>query len=108
MIGVGPNHRYFFYRPPTDMRKSFDGLCGLISGLKKDPLSGDVFVFVNRRRTLMKLILWDRNGFLLCSSPFELPPDGEPTWAQMTMMLEGVSLESVKYRRRYRQRRFSC
>jgi len=37
------------------MRKSFDGLCGLIkSGLKKDPQSGDVFVFVNRRRTLMK------------------------------------------------------
>jgi len=109
MIGVGPNHRYFFYRPPTDMRKSFDGLCGLIkSGLKKDPLSGDVFVFVNRRRTLMKLILWDRNGFLLCykrleEGTFELPPDGEPTWAQMTMMLEGVSLESVKYRRRYRQ-----
>jgi len=91
------------------MRKSFDGLCGLIkSGLKKDPLSGDVFVFVNRRRTLMKLILWDRNGFLLCykrleEGTFELPPDGEPTWAQMTMMLEGVSLESVKYRRRYRQ-----
>ena len=87
MIGVGPNHRYFFYRPPTDMRKSFDGLCGLIkSGLKKDPLSGDVFVFVNRRRTLMKLILWDRNGFLLCykrleEGTFELPPDGEPMGA---------------------------
>ncbi|MDE2958161.1 MAG: IS66 family insertion sequence element accessory protein TnpB [Bacteroidota bacterium] len=50
--------------------------------------------------------MWDRNGFLLCykrleEGTFELPPDAEPTWAQMTMMLEGVSLESVKYRRRF-------
>ena len=43
--------RYFLYRDPTDMRKSFDGLCGLISGrLGQNPRSGDVFIFINKRR----------------------------------------------------------
>ncbi len=55
MIGLGPSHRYYLHRKPTDMRKSFDGLCALVhSGLGKDPMSGDVFVFVNRRRTHIK------------------------------------------------------
>ncbi len=52
MIGLGPSHRYYLQRKPTDMRKSFDGLRPLVhSGLGKDPMSGDVFVFVNRKRT---------------------------------------------------------
>lgn len=43
--------RYFLYRDPTDMRKSFDGLCGLISGrLGQNPRSGDVFIFINKQR----------------------------------------------------------
>lgn len=66
MITFGPAQRYFLYRQPTDMRKSFDGLCGLVTrGMNRDPLSGDVFVFVNRRRTHMKLLIWDRSGFVL-------------------------------------------
>ena len=52
MIGLGPSRRYFFYRPPTDTRKGFDGLCALVKhGMKRDPMSGDAFVFINRRRT---------------------------------------------------------
>ena len=55
MIGLGPSRRYFFYRQPTDMRKSFDGLCALVkNGMKQDPMTGDVFVFVNRRRSHLK------------------------------------------------------
>ncbi len=47
-----PTHHYFLYRKATDMRKSFDGLYGLVrTGLRRDPLSGKVFVFINRRRT---------------------------------------------------------
>jgi transposase len=66
MITFGPAQRYFLYRESADMRKSFDGLCGLIAkGLRRDPLSGDVFVFVNRRRTHIKLLVWDRCGFVL-------------------------------------------
>ena len=66
MIGPGPSHRYYFYRPPADMRKSFDGLCALVkSGMKRDPMSGDVFFFVNRRRSHLKALVWERNGFAL-------------------------------------------
>ncbi len=66
MITFSPAQRYFLYREPADMRKSFDGLCGLVtSGLKRNPLSGEVFVFINRRRTHIKLLVWDRSGFVL-------------------------------------------
>ncbi|MFW5886805.1 MAG: carbonic anhydrase family protein [Bacteroidota bacterium] len=52
------NSRYFLFRPPTDMRKSFDGLCGIISGrLGQDPVSGDIFIFVNRQRNMVFITL---------------------------------------------------
>lgn len=110
MITFGPSQRYFLCREPTDMRKSFDALAGLItSQLKRDPLSGDVFVFVNRRRTHVKLLVWDRSGFVLYykrleEGTFELPagPDAGPlTWSQLVLILEGVSLKSARFRKRY-------
>ena len=87
------------------MRKSFDGLCGLVKGaVKRDPQSGDVYV--NRRRRLVKALVWDRTAFVLFYKrlevgTFELPATGEPTWLEMVMMLEGVDLKSARYRRRY-------
>ncbi len=107
MIGLAPSHRYFFYRPPVDMRTSFDGLCALVkSGMKRNPMSGDIFVFINRRRNHLKALTWDRNGFAIFykrleTGTFVLPEEDVPTWAQMVMMLEGVSLKTVKYRPRY-------
>jgi transposase len=53
-------------RQPVDMRKSFDGLIGLVrDAMAEDPLSGNLFVFVNRRGNYLKLIYWDRTGFAL-------------------------------------------
>jgi transposase len=77
--------------------------------LKKDPLSGDVFVFVNRRRTHIKLLVWDRSGFVLYykrleRGTFELPDlasEGYLSWSQLMLMLEGVALRTVRYRKRY-------
>jgi transposase len=106
----GPFQRYYLYREPADMRKSFDGLCGLVrSGLGRNPLSGDVFVFTNRRRTHIKLLVWDRNGFVLYykrleEGTFEMPSEAGPgplDWRQLVLMLEGVSLKSARFRRRY-------
>ncbi len=49
--------QYFLYREPADMRKSFDGLCGLVqTRLGKDPMSGDLFIFINKRRNRIKLL----------------------------------------------------
>lgn len=108
MISFGPQQRYFLYLEPTDMRKSFDGLCGLVrSGLGRNPLSGDVFVFVNRRRTHIKLLVWDRTGFVLYykrleEGTFELPTSEHLCWQALVLLLEGVSLASVRLRKRYR------
>jgi len=58
--------RVFVYGQPVDLRQSFTGLIGLTrQGLKQDPQSGHLFVFVNRRGNLLKLVYWDRTGFCL-------------------------------------------
>jgi len=63
MLPVFPRAQLYLYTHPTDMRKNFDGLCGIISAeLGRNPLGGDIFAFVNRRRDKMKLLVWDRPG----------------------------------------------
>lgn len=108
MITLGPAQRYYLYREPTDMRKAFDGLSGLVTkGLGRDPLSGEVFIFLNRRRTHIKLLVWDRSGFVLYykrleEGTFEIPSTtGVVSWPELVLMLEGVSLGSVRYRKRF-------
>jgi len=95
------------------MRKSYDGLSGLVrQGLGRDPLSGEVFIFLNRRRTMIKILVWDRSGFVIWSKrlergTFELPRGLEVgasvalRWEELVMILEGVSLGSVQRRKRY-------
>ena len=78
MIGLGPSRRYFFYRPPTDMRKGFDGLCALVKhGMKQDPMSGDTYVFINRRRTHLKALSWEQGGFALYYKRLDVGTDGD-------------------------------
>jgi transposase len=90
------------------MRKSFDGLCGLIrSELGADPLSGSLFVFVNRRRNMVKSLYWDRDGFAIWykrleKGCFHLPAmaasDGRIDRLQLTLLLEGVVPKKVNKR----------
>jgi transposase len=113
MIGFTSSQRYFLYGPSTDMRKSFDSLCGLVSSqMKRNILSGDVFIFVNRDRNRVKLMVWDRSGFVIWykrleEGTFELPQliegrqDLELKWERLVMILEGIQLSSVKQRKRY-------
>jgi len=111
MITFGPTHRYFLYREPADMRKGFDGLSGLVTrGLGRDPLSGDVFVFINRRRTHVKLLVWDRSGFVLYYKRLEegtferakMPAaDGACSWHQLVLMMEGISVQKMRHRKRF-------
>lgn len=95
------------------MRKSFDGLSGIVSSaLGKDPLSGDVFIFINRRRDRMKLLVWDRSGFWLFykrleKGTFQFPPHPkldcgiQLSYEELTMILEGIDLTSIKRHPRY-------
>lgn len=113
MLGFTAAQRYYLSRQAADMRKSYDGLGGLVrQGLGRDPLSGEVFIFLNRRRTQMKLLVWDRSGFVIWGKrlergTFELPRSAQAgagvvlSWEELVLILEGVRLGSVQRHKRY-------
>ena len=90
------------------MRKSFDGLCGLVrQELGEDPLSGSLFVFCNRRCNMVKLLYWDRDGFALWfkrleKGRFSLPAipasDYQIDRRELVLLLEGVVPKKVSKR----------
>lgn len=72
MFTLSPRPRFFLSVGPTDMRKGFDALCGLVRNqMQADPLSGDVFVFVNRTRTQIRLLYFDGDGFVIVAKRLE-------------------------------------
>lgn len=101
MWGSPGVRRILAYSEPVDMRKAFDGLLGLVKGiLAEDPLSGSLFVFVNRRKTYLKALYWDRTGFCLFAKrlergQFRLPPNGpkqELSAQVFQLLLDGIEL----------------
>jgi len=113
MLSPGPNTRIFIGLDPVDMRGSFDALAGHVRRLKADPLDGHLYLFVNRRRKLLKAIWFDRDGWAIYSKrlergSFELPAvdDGRHKVAvdpaQLAMILQGIDLRA---RRRLRYQR---
>ncbi len=112
MFSLGAS-RYYLYREPTDIRKSFDGLCGLVSErLGQNPMSGDVFIFINRPRKRMKLLRWEPGGFVLFykrleRGTFELPIFSNAVisqrigYGELAMMVTGISMKYAKKRRRF-------
>ena len=94
------------------MRRAFDGLARMVrEQMGGDPLSGHLFVFINRRGDRMKILWWDRDGYALYykrleQGTFELPPidQAHPSISrtQLAMMLDGIELKSARARRRYR------
>ena len=119
MLQLSHNSRYWLYRPTTDMRKSFDSLSGIIRNeLKQDILSGDVFVFVNRRRSHIKLLTWEGDGFGLYykrleKGTYEMPSENSNgslhvSAQQLMLMWQGISLKRVKYRKRYQHSNRKC
>ena len=108
MLALTAATRIYLYLRPCDMRKSFDGLCGLIrSELGADPLSGSLFVFCNRRCNMVKLLYWDRDGFALWykrleRGSFRLPAaassDGRIDRCQLNLLLEGVAPKKMSRR----------
>ncbi len=108
MLSLTAATRIYLYRGPCDMRKSFDGLCGLIrSELGADPLSGSLFVFVNRRRNMVKLLYWERDGLAIWYKRLErgcfTPPslcsrENQIDRRQLSMLLEGVVPQKMEKR----------
>ena len=98
---------------PTDLRKSFDSLAALVSGaVGKNPLSGHLFVFLNRSRDRVKILFWDRSGYCLYykrleAGTFRLPCNESASASaamslpELTLMLEGIELAGARRRKRF-------
>jgi len=110
--------RVFLCTQPTDMRKSFDGLFGMVREfLGQDPLSGHLFLFLNRRRDRAKILLWERDGLVIWYKRLEAgsfqsldPTASTPTTGSaglelsvtdLAMILGGIDLSTARRRKRY-------
>ena len=113
MIHLPASVRVYLCLAPCDMRKSFDGLAGLVRSLALDPLSGHLFVFGGRRRDRVKILYWDRDGYALWSKRLEegtyaLPFGEEGADKQreigaqeLSALLSGIDLSRATRRKRY-------
>jgi transposase len=98
----------------TDLRRGFDGLAAATrSVIGAEPMSGHLFVFLNRRRNRIKILLWDRTGFLLlykrlergtftiASAPCVGKRHVELDAGELTLMLEGLDLRNARRKKRW-------
>ena len=107
MFSLASAHHYLLRRVPTDMRKGVDTLCGVVRDeLGRDPLSGEVFVFIGSRRDRIKLLLYESGGYVLWykrleKGTLEIPVgDGavRMNWRELVLMIEGVPLVQPRTR----------
>ena len=127
MISPSGSLRVFVCTQPADMRKSFDGLCGMAQEvMKQDPLSGHLFLFRNRSRDRLKILYWDRDGLAIWykrleKGTWQFPTDvkkrttatdsaqsdptvsAEITREELSLLLDGIDLRSVERRKRFRK-----
>ena len=113
MLTLGLTGRIWLCVEPVDGRKSFDGLAGVVTAhLAGDPLSGDLFVFKNRRGDRLKILAWQGDGFALYlrrleRGTFQFPTataagvEVSPT--DLALILGGIDLGSARRRPRYRR-----
>jgi transposase len=113
MLTLPPAVKVFLAVQPADMRKSFDGLAALTREvLQEEPLSGHLFVFRSRSGDKIKLLFWDRSGFVLWykrleAGRFRFPPAPDESGAvqisasELTLILEGIDLAGARRHKRY-------
>ena len=115
MIAISAHTKVYLAKDAADMRKSFRGLITLTEAvLQQEPASGHLFVFLNRRQDLMKILYWDGTGFCIWykrleRGSFQRPPaiageerpEVELSTAQLSLILEGIDLTSARQRLRF-------
>ena len=114
MFGLGINHRYHLYAKSCDMRKSFNGLCGLVErDLLSTPTDGSVYIFINKSRDKMKLLHWQSGGFMLYykrleQGRFELPVYDAKIgsigldYTELVLLIDGVFITNLHRKKRYK------
>lgn len=113
MLHLSAAVRYYFYAQKVDMRKGCYGLCGIVQNeMKQNVLSGDVFAFINKKNNLIKLLQWDKDGFIvyekrLEKGTFEKPEKLSDEAAisignvALQHILQGIILQSVRHKKRF-------
>lgn len=113
MFSLNETDRYYLSTIGVDLRKGFDTLCGVVrSDMGRDPLSGEVFIFLNKSRTSIKLLHWERGGLVvyhkrLESGRFPLPVFNPESrcyslgWTDLVLMVEGISRERTERKKRF-------
>jgi hypothetical protein len=113
MFSLTDHLQYYLCAGATDMRKGFDTLCGVVrSQMGRDPLSGEVFIFINRQGNTVKLLHWERGGLVLYHKRLELGCIERPVydpgqkslsmkWSTLVMMIEGISVKNIVRRKRF-------
>ena len=114
MLSLHPDYKFELYLPATDMRKSFDSLCGIVQEqLQKTPTDGSVFIFVNRLHNKMKLLQWRTGGFVLYykrleKGRFELPDYDDSVksilidYSQLVLLFDGITIGNLSCKKRYK------
>ena len=97
------------------MRKGFDGLCGLVHDkMDMNPMDGSVYLFINRQRNRMKMLVWEMGGFVLYykrleQGTFELPDQGTKKdtltldWELLVLMIQGIKTDKIIRKKRYKK-----
>ena len=107
MLSFPPTVQVHVANEAVDMRKSYDGLSGCVEQiLGADPLSGHLFVFFNRKRTQVKILVWDRSGYCIYGKRLELgrftlPENGVLDFVRLLLVLEGIDLAGARQRKRF-------
>ena len=114
MLSLPPSVRIFVAREPADMRKSFDGLSALATAQRReDPLSGHLFVFCNRAQDRLKILWWDRSGFVVLAKRLErgrfhfveraasAGTSFELRSGELLLIMEGLDLAGAQQRARF-------
>ena len=107
MLDLHSSFIYEFYLAPTDMRKSFDGLCGIIDQeLNSNPTHGTAYLFVNKLRNKMKILHWRTGGFVLYYTRLEIGTFEVPSYdnsvktiqlsyAQLVLLFDGITIGNL-------------
>lgn len=111
MFSTGPRARILLCTQPVDMRRSFNGLSALAkSQLGENPLQGAYFVFVNRRKTMMKVLYFEPSGYCLWSKRLEqgqflVRPSScgkrALSWSELQLILDGIEIQKSRQLKRY-------
>ena len=107
MLSLNGDNRIWLCTRPTDMRRSFDGLSAMVRNvLQQDPLCGDWFVFINKRRTQMRVLYCATGGYAIWCKRLE-----QGTFAQLTkgclslselmLLIDGIDVKAVRKRQRF-------